>query len=88
MVVEEHLEDPKGQGEVVEGCHPPTLPPKKFTTQHDLMSTAQKTDGTPRGEHRERVEQNVVQDFLMNGPRRWHVVLFEKKARELGSSLI
>ena len=44
--------------------------------QLDLVSTAQKTDGTPRGEHRERVEQNVAQDFLMKkGPRLWQVVL-------------
>ena len=56
--------------------------------QLDLLPTAQKTDGTPRGEHRERVEQNVVQDFLMNGPRCWQVVLFEKKARDLGDRLI
>ena len=65
-----------------------TSPKKKnLIIQLDLVSTAQKTDGTPRGEHRERVEQNVVQDFLMNGPRRWQVVLFEKKAKDFGSSL-
>ena len=81
MVVEEHLED-------VEGLNPPTLAKKNLTIQVDLLSPAQKTDGTPRGEHRERVEQNVVQDFLMDGPRRWQVVLFGKKARDLCSSLI
>ena len=78
---------------VMTGCKPrqrserPTLPEKNLTIQLDLF-TAQKTDGTPRGEHRERVEQNVVQDFLMDGPRRWQVVLFGKKARDLCSSLI
>ena len=52
-----------------------------------LLPTALRTDGTPRGEDREKVAQTVVQDFLMNGPRRWQVVLFEKKARDFDSSL-
>ena len=55
----------------------PTLPTKNLIIQLDLLPTAQKTDGTPRGEHREEVEQNVVQDFLMNGPRLWQVVLLK-----------
>ena len=52
---------------VMTGCKPrqrserPTLPEKNLTIQLDLF-TAQKTDGTPRGEHREKVEQNLVQD--------------------------
>ena len=63
-------------------------PKKNLTIQWDLLSTAQKTDGTRRGEHREKVEQNVVQDFLMNGPRLWQVMLFEKNRKHFGSSLI
>ena len=49
---------------------------KDLIIQLVLLPTTQKTDGTPRGEHREKVEQNVVQDFLMKkGPRLWQVVL-------------
>ena len=68
-------------------CQSPTLPTKNLINQLDLVSTAQKTDGTPRGEHRERVEQNVAQDLFMDGPRLWQVVLFEKKTRDFCSSL-
>ena len=35
-----------------------------------------------------KVEQNVVQDLLMNGPRLWQVVLFKNKDRVFLSSLI
>ena len=65
---------------VMTGCKPrqrserPTLPEKNLTIQLDLF-TAQKTDGTPRGEHREEVEQNVVQDSLEKKSRLWQVVL-------------
>ena len=39
----------------------PTLPTKEnFRIQLDHLSTMQKTFGTPRGEHRERVPENVV----------------------------
>ena len=62
-----------GQDKAVE---PPTLPKKNFTIQFDHLSTMPKTFGTPRGEHREKVEQSLVQDFLMKkGPRLWQVVL-------------
>ena len=66
----------------------PTLPNKNLMIHLDQMSTAQKTDVTARDKHREKVEQNVVQDVLMNGPRLWQVVLFEKKRRDFMSSLI
>ena len=62
-------------------------PKKNLIIQVDLLSTAQKTDGTPRGEHREKAEQNVVQDFLMNGPRLWQVVLLRDIAKDFSSSL-
>ena len=64
-----------------------TPPKKNLTIQLDLLPTAQRTDGTPRGEHREEVEQNAVQDFLMNGPRLWQVVLLEYSATDFSSSL-
>ena len=86
LLVEDSLEDPKAKTDMLKVITP-NSPKKNLIIQLDLLPTAQKTDGTPRGEHRERVEQNVVQDFLMNGPRRWQIVLFEKKARDLSSSL-
>ena len=75
------------------GCKPrqrserPTLPEKNLTIQLDLF-TAQKTDGTPRGEHREEVQQNVVQDFWMNGPCPVAGSAFEDNATDFIPSLI